>query len=423
MDNNSPNFLPADSLEHFDPDVYYAINQESLRQNDHIELIASENFTLPAILQAQGSILTNKYAEGYPAKRYYGGCQHVDTIEQLAIDRACQLFNAEHANVQPHSGSQANFAVYTALLQPKDTLLTMSLECGGHLTHGSPVNFSGKHYHITHYGVDLDTGYIDYDALETQAKTIQPKMITVGASAYPRIIDFERIAGIAKKTGALVLADIAHIAGLVATGEHPNPTPYVDCVTTTTHKSLQGPRGGLILCKKKHARLIDTAIFPGTQGGPLMHTIAAKATCFRHASTPLFKTYTQCIKKNAQALATALLQKGYKLCSGGTDNHLILIDLRKKFPNLTGKEAQEALDKAHITTNRNTVPQETRSPFITSGLRIGTPAVTARGLHATHMQTIADAIDTVLHHPNDPDTLKAIRKKIMALCEKFPLPY
>ncbi len=413
---------PAPARE-LDPELYAAVEGERRRQQTHLELIASENFTLPAVMELTGSVLTNKYAEGYPQKRYYGGCEWVDKVEQLAIDRACQLFGAEYANVQPHAGSQANFGVYTAVLQPGDKLLTMNLSDGGHLTHGSPVNFSGKLYSVVHYGVDPDTGRIDYDALEEQAMRERPKMITVGASAYPRAIDFERMGAIARKAGAYLLADIAHIAGLVAAGEHPNPVPHCDFVTTTTHKTLRGPRGGLILAKEKYAKAINSAIFPGGQGGPLMHVIAAKALCFHEAMKPEFRAYQQQVRRNAAAMAAAFLAMGYKLCSGGTDNHLILIDLRQSHPDLTGKQAQEALDQAHITTNRNTVPGETRSPFQTSGLRLGTPACTSRGMQEDDFRRIAKAIDTVLSSPGDPAAIAAAKQVALELCATHPLPY
>jgi glycine hydroxymethyltransferase len=420
---DSPSRLPTAPLAELDPDIFAAIEQEKARQQSHIELIASENFVPPAILEADGSILTNKYAEGYPGKRYYGGCQYVDIVEQLAIDRAKALFGAEHANVQPHSGSQANFAVYSSCLEPGDQLLTMNLSDGGHLTHGNPANFSGKLYKIAHYGVSPESGRIDYDDLARQAQTVRPKMITVGASAYPRIIDFARMAEIAKSVGALLMADIAHIAGLVVTGEHPSPFPHADYVTTTTHKTLRGPRGGLILCRAEFAKKIDSAIFPGGQGGPLMHIIAAKAVCFKEAAKPEFRYYAKQVRKNAAAMAEAFVTKGYKLSSGGTDNHLMLIDLRKSHPNLTGKEAQQALDAANITTNRNTVPGETRSPFQTSGLRLGTPAITSRGLREPEMAVIAEAIDIVLAGPTDPARLARAKDLALDLCRRFPLPY
>jgi glycine hydroxymethyltransferase len=419
-----PSLLSTEPLAELDPEVFAAIELEKARQQSHLELIASENFTLPAVLEAAGTVLTNKYAEGYPGKRYYGGCQCVDIIEQLAIDRAQALFpGAEHANVQPHSGSQANFAVYTSVLTPGDKLLTMRLSDGGHLTHGNPANFSGKLYTIAHYGVSPASGRIDYDDLALQAERERPKMITVGASAYPRIIDFERMGEIARGVGALMLADIAHIAGLVAAGEHPSPFPHADFVTTTTHKTLRGPRGGLILCREKFAKAVDSAVFPGCQGGPLMHIIAAKAVCFREAAKPEFREYAVQIRRNAVAFANALLERGYKLSSGGTDNHLLLIDLRHSHPDLTGKQAQQALDQANITTNRNTVPGETRSPFQTSGVRLGTPAVTTRGMREPEMVQIAEAIDIVLGGPDDPARLARAKEIALELCARFPLPY
>jgi glycine hydroxymethyltransferase len=418
----TPSLNPA-SAKDLDPELYAAIEGERQRQQNHIELIASENFTLPAIIELTGSVLTNKYAEGYPGKRYYGGCDCVDVAEQLAIDRAMELFGAEYANVQPHAGSQANFGVYTAVLQPGDKILTMNLSDGGHLTHGSAVNFSGKLYSVVHYGVDPETGRIDYDALEKQAHTEKPKMITVGASAYPRIIDFERMAGIARDVGAYILADIAHIAGLVATGEHPSPVPYCDFVTTTTHKTLRGPRGGLILAKEKYGKQLNSAIFPGGQGGPLMHVIAAKALCFKEAMKPEFKSYQQQVRLNAAAMAETFTSLGYKLTSGGTDNHLMLVDLRQSHPDLTGKQAQIALDKAHITTNRNTVPGETRSPFQTSGIRIGSPACTSRGMVEADFQRIARAIDSVLADIEDDAAIEKARQVALELTAAYPLPY
>jgi glycine hydroxymethyltransferase len=415
--------LSTASASELDPELYAAIEGERQRQQSHIELIASENFTLPAVMELTGSVLTNKYAEGYPGKRYYGGCQCVDVAEQLAIERAMELFGAEYANVQPHAGSQANFGVYTAFLEPGDKILTMNLSDGGHLTHGSPVNFSGKLYSVVHYGVDPQTGRIDYDALEAQAKAERPKMITVGASAYPRTIDFERMAAIAGEVGAYILADIAHIAGLVAAGEHPSPVPYCDFVTTTTHKTLRGPRGGLILAKEKYAKQLNSAIFPGGQGGPLMHVIAAKALCFKEAMKPEFKAYQAQVRRNAAAMAETFTGLGYKLTSGGTDNHLMLIDLRGSHPDLTGKVAQIALDKANITTNRNTVPGETRSPFQTSGIRIGTPACTSRGMVEDDFRKIAKAIDLVLADVEDEDAINKARQVALELCGAHPLPY
>ncbi|PWU04676.1 MAG: serine hydroxymethyltransferase [Verrucomicrobia bacterium] len=415
--------LTNEPLKTADPEVFNAIQEEKERQQSHIELIASENFTSPAVLEATGSILTNKYAEGYPGKRYYAGCEFVDKVEQLAIDRACQLFGAPHANVQPHSGSQANLAVYFAMLNPGDKLLTMSLEHGGHLTHGHPKNLSGSYYKIVNYGVNLETGFIDYDSLAELADKEKPKMITVGASAYPREINYKRMSEIAKSCGALLMADIAHIAGLVATGIHPSPIPYADFTTTTTHKTLRGPRGGLIFCKEEHIKSLDSALFPGTQGGPLMHVIAGKAVCFKEALKPEFKIYQQQIKTNARVLAEELIAKGYKLSSNGTDNHLLLIDLRSNYPDLTGKEAQIALDKANLTTNRNTVPNETRTPFQTSGIRLGTPAVTTRGMKEPEMKLIATFIDDVLKDISNESVIESTRKKVIELCNRFPLPY
>ncbi len=418
--------LNSTPLASLDPELYSAIQAERSRQESHIELIASENFTYPAVLEAQGSVLTNKYAEGYPGKRWYGGCEHVDKVEQLAIDRAKKLFGAEHANVQPHSGSQANFAVYTAVLQLGDKILGMNLSHGGHLTHGNPANFSGKQYKFVQYGVREDTCLIDYDELAAVAQREQPKMITVGASAYSRVIDFARMAEIAKSVGAYLFADIAHIAGLVAAGVHPSPVPHADFVTTTTHKTLRGPRGGLILCKAAHAKAIDSAMFPGGQGGPLMHVIAAKAVCFGECLKPEFKTYAEQIVKNSRAFAAAFLAKGYKIVSGGTDNHLFLVDLRTKFPELTAKVAQETLDRAHITCNKNTVPFETRSPFQASGIRLGTPAITTRGFVEADMAEIAGCIDTVLAAigtPGEAGALESVKARVAVLTARHPLPY
>ncbi len=420
---SSSSFLDPTSLKELDPEIFQAIEKEKIRQRTHIELIASENFTLPAIIEATGSVLTNKYAEGYPGKRYYGGCEHVDVAETLAIERAKSLFGAEYANVQPHSGSQANTAVYFAMLQPNDKILTMSLQDGGHLTHGHPKNCSGMLYEVINYGVNPETGYINYDSIEEIANREKPKLITVGASAYPRIIDFERMGTIAKGCGALLLADIAHIAGLVAAGLHPSPVPHADFVTTTTHKTLRGPRGGLIMCKEEYGKAIDSAVFPGNQGGPLMHVIAAKATCFKEAAKPSFQEYQQQVINNSASLATALSAKGFHLVSGGSDNHLMLLDLRPSHPELTGKKAQIALDGANVTLNRNTVPGETRSPFQTSGLRIGTPAVTSRGMKENEMKEIASIISDVLSNPEDSSVLNEAQKKALALCEGFALPY
>ena len=411
--------LDSRPLAEIDPQIHQAIEQEKQRQQTHIELIASENFTLPAIIESTGSVLTNKYAEGYPAKRYYGGCEHVDVAESLAIERAKRLFGAEHANVQPHSGSQANTAVYFAMLQPRDKILTMSLQDGGHLTHGHPKNCSGMLYNVINYGVDPESGRIDYDSIETLAAEEKPKLITVGASAYSRNIDFERMGKIAKDNKALLLADIAHIAGLVAAGLHPSPVPHADFVTTTTHKTLRGPRGGLILCKEEHAKAIDSAVFPGNQGGPLMHVIAAKATCFQEAAKPSFVDYQKQVKANANAMANALLSHGFHVVSGGTDNHLLLLDLRPSHPEMTGKQAQLALEGANLTLNRNTVPGETRSPFQTSGLRIGTPAVTSRGMQEPEMETIAAIISEILQSPADESVLQIQKEKSLALCSKF----
>lgn len=419
----APTFLTADSLAELDPAIAAAIAAEKKRQQSHIELIASENFTLPAVMEAQGSVLTNKYAEGYPNRRWYGGCQHVDEVEQIAIDRAKALFGADHANVQPHSGSQANAAVYLATLNPGDKILTMSLAHGGHLTHGHPANFSGKHFNVVHYGVSETDGRIDYDALAAQALEEKPKMITVGASAYSRTIDFARLGEIARSCGALLLADIAHIAGLVASGVHPSPVPHADFVTTTTHKTLRGPRGGLILCREEHAKAIDAAVFPGTQGGPLMHVIAAKAVCFQEAAKPAFRTYCEALVRNAQALANALVAKGYAVVSGGTDNHVMLVDLRPKWPNLTGKKAQETLDLANITCNKNAIPFDTRSVFQTSGIRLGTPAVTSRGMDEKAMADIAEAIDLVLQDVENPAGLEKAKEIALRLAEAYPLPY
>ena len=418
--------LNATPLAQLDPTLYSFITDEFARQGSHIELIASENFTYPAVMQAQGSVLTNKYAEGYPGKRWYGGCEFVDKVEQLAIDRAKQLFGAEHANVQPHSGSQANFAVYTAVLPLGAKILGMNLSHGGHLTHGNPANFSGKHYNFVQYGVREDTGLIDYDELAAVAQREKPAMITVGASAYSRVIDFARMGEIARSVGAFLFADIAHIAGLVAAGVHPSPVPHADFVTTTTHKTLRGPRGGLILCKAAHAKAIDSAMFPGGQGGPLMHVIAAKAVCFGECLKPEFRTYSEQVVKNSRALAAAMTKRGSKILTGGTDNHLFLIDLRGNLPELTAKKAQETLDLAHITCNKNTVPYETRSPFQASGIRLGTPAVTTRGLLEADMDEIAACIHLVLPAigtPGEAEALGAAKVRVAALMGRFPLPY
>jgi glycine hydroxymethyltransferase len=409
---------PGAALTETDPEVAQLIERETERQSDGLELIASENFVSPAVMEAMGSPLTNKYAEGLPRKRYYGGCEVVDQVEQLAIDRAKQLFGADHANVQPHSGAQANAAAYLALLKPGDTILGLDLSQGGHLTHGSPVNFSGLLYHAVHYGVTAD-GLIDYEGLRTAARRHRPKLIIAGASAYARIIDFAAFADIAREVGAFFLADIAHIAGLVATGLHPSPIPHADVVTSTTHKTLRGPRGGLILCRADHAKIIDKAVFPGTQGGPLEHVIAAKAVAFGEALLPGFVVYSRQIIANARALAGSLIDRGYNLVSGGTDNHMMLVDLRNK--GLTGRAAELALDAAGITVNKNTVPNETQSPFVTSGIRIGTPAVTTRGLKEPEMIRVADLIDRVLASAGSPDVGVEVREEVRELVADFPL--
>ena len=405
-----------DFVKQFDSEVADAMELELKRQRRNIELIASENIVSPAVLAAMGSVLTNKYAEGYPGKRYYGGCECVDIVENIARERACKLFGAEHANVQPHSGAQANLAVYFALLQPGDTVLGMSLAAGGHLTHGSPVNMSGKNYNFVSYGVD-DSGRIDYDELRRIALENKPKLIVAGASAYPRIIDFARIRGIADEVGAYFMVDMAHIAGLVAAGLHPSPVPYADVVTTTTHKTLRGPRGGMILCREELAKAIDKSIFPGTQGGPLMHIIAAKAVCFGEALTDSFRDYQRAIVNNANALASALLEKGFDLVSGGTDNHLMLLDLRSM--NVTGKELETRLDEVYITVNKNAIPNDPQKPAITSGIRIGTPAVTSRGMDENDMREIAECI--YLAAADFENSADAIRERVGVLCAEHPL--
>ncbi|HET9683172.1 MAG TPA: serine hydroxymethyltransferase [Gemmatimonadaceae bacterium] len=409
---------PGDALRERDPEVANLIGEEIARQNEGLELIASENFVSPAVMEAMGSPLTNKYAEGLPGKRYYGGCEVVDRIEQLAIDRAKELFGAEHANVQAHSGAQANAAVFLAFLKPGDTFLGMDLSQGGHLTHGSPVNFSGLLYKAVSYGLD-DSGYIDMGAVRRQAREHRPKMIIAGYSAYPRVIDFAAFADIAKEVGAIFMVDMAHFAGLAATGVYPSPVPHADVVTTTTHKTLRGPRGGMILCKAEHAPAINKAMFPGTQGGPLEHVIAAKAVAFKEALEPSFTVYSKQIVANAQALAAALVKRGYQLVSGGTDNHLMLVDLRNK--GLTGKVAEKALDAAGITLNKNTVPKETQSPFVTSGIRIGTPAVTTRGMKEPEMERIAELIDRVLGAPDDSALAAQVKADVKELAARFPL--
>jgi glycine hydroxymethyltransferase len=409
---------PGEVLRDVDPEIAGLVEEEIARQNEGIELIASENFVSPAVLEAMGSPLTNKYAEGLPGKRYYGGCEVVDKIEQLAIDRAKQLFGADHANVQPHSGAQANAAVFLAFLKPGDTFLGMDLSQGGHLTHGSPVNFSGLLYKAVSYGLN-DDGYIDMDAVRSQARTHRPKMIIAGYSAYPRVIDFAAFAEIAKEVGAVFMVDMAHFAGLSATGVYPSPVPHADVVTTTTHKTLRGPRGGMILCKAEHAAAVNKATFPGTQGGPLEHVIAAKAVALKEALDPSFALYTRQVVANAQALARGLVSRGYQLVSGGTDNHLMLADLRSK--GLTGKAAEKALDLAAITVNKNTVPKETQSPFVTSGIRIGTPAVTTRGMREAEMERIAELIDQVLMSAEDASVAARVKEEVRVLSNAFPL--
>lgn len=404
------------NLKKSDPKVMEIIELEIQRQREHIELIASENFVSPQVMEAMGSQLTNKYAEGYPRKRYYGGCEYVDMVEDLARERLKKLFDAEHANVQPHSGSNANIGVYFAVLKPGDKVLGMNLSQGGHLTHGSPVNISGVYYNFVDYGVDEKTETIDYEEVRKIALREKPKMIVAGASAYPRIIDFKKFREVADEVGAYLMVDMAHIAGLVAAGLHPNPVPYADFVTTTTHKTLRGPRGGAILCKEKYAKMIDKAIFPGIQGGPLMHVIAAKAVSFGEALEDSFKEYQKQIIKNAKVLADSLKEKGFRLVSGGTDNHLILLDVRTK--GLTGKKAEEMLEEVNVTTNKNTIPFDPESPFITSGIRIGTPAVTTRGMKEEEMKEIAEIIDLALDENNDREE---VRNRVLELCSRFPL--
>lgn len=402
-----------------DPEVAEVIAKEKKRQQNNIELIASENFVSEAVMAAQGSVLTNKYAEGLPGKRYYGGCEHVDVVETLAIERAKKLFGAEHANVQPHSGAQANTAVYFAILEPGDTVLGMNLSHGGHLTHGSPVNISGKYYNFVAYGVEENTGKINYEKVFAKAFECKPKLIVAGASAYPRIIDFNQLKEIADEVGAMLMVDMAHIAGLVAAGLHPSPVPYADFVTTTTHKTLRGPRGGLILCKEKYAAAIDKAVFPGIQGGPLMHVIAAKAVALKEALTPEFKTYQDQIVNNAKTLANALMSRGFNLVSGGTDNHLMLVDLRNK--NITGKEAEHALDRVGVTANKNAIPFDPQSPFITSGIRLGTPAATSRGMNEQAMEKIAEVIDLAIGSRDNEAALDRARAIVRDLCKEYPL--
>ena len=413
-----PLCAPGAALRETDPEIAALIDEETARQSDGLELIASENFVSPAVLEALGSTLTNKYAEGLPGKRYYGGCEVVDKVEQLAIDRAKQLFGAEHANVQPHSGAQANYAAMTPFLKPGDTFLGMDLSNGGHLTHGSPVNFSGMLYHAVSYGV-TDDGLIDYDDVRRKAREHRPKLVLAGYSAYSRVLDFACFAEVAREIGAVFMVDMAHFAGLVAGGAYPSPVPHADVVTTTTHKTLRGPRGGLILCKAEHAKAIDKAVFPGSQGGPLEHAIAAKAVCFKEALAPSFKGYASRVVANARALAAAMSQHGFTIVSGGTDNHLMLIDLRNR--GLTGKAAQSALDEAAITVNKNTVPKESQSPFVTSGVRIGTSAVTTRGMGPAEMARIAVLIDRVLRAVGDASVASAVREDVRALARTFPL--
>ena len=409
------------TLARYDADLFAAMEQEAQRQEEHIELIASENYTSPAVMEAQGSVLTNKYAEGYPGKRYYGGCEYVDVVEQLAIDRAKQLFGADYANVQPHSGSQANIAVYMALLNPGDTVLGMSLAHGGHLTHGASVSFSGKIYNAVQYGIDTVTGLIDYDEVERLAVECKPKMIIAGFSAYSQILDFPRFRAIADKVGAYLFVDMAHVAGLVAAGVYPNPVPFADVVTTTTHKTLRGPRGGLILARANEAleKKFNSAVFPGGQGGPLEHVIAGKAVCFKEAMQPEFKTYQQQVIKNAQAMAEVFIQRGFEVISGGTLNHLFLLSLIKQ--DITGKDADAALGRAFITVNKNSVPNDPRSPFVTSGLRIGTPAVTTRGFKESECRDLAGWICEILADLNNEAVIDAVREKVKAICAKLPV--
>ena len=402
-----------------DPNIKAVIDQELMRQRDKLEMIASENIVSQAVMEAQGSVLTNKYAEGYPGKRYYGGCEHVDVVETLAIERAKRLFGAEHANVQPHSGSQANFAVYFAMLKPGDTIVGMNLSHGGHLTHGSPVNVSGTYFNVVPYGVNAETQQIDYDEFRKIVLESKPKLIIAGGSAYSRQIDFKKMADVAHEVGAIFMVDMAHFAGLVAAGLHPNPVEYADIVTTTTHKTLRGPRGGMILCKEEYAKAIDKSVFPGIQGGPLMHVIAAKAVAFGEALQPEFKEYAEQVIKNAKVLAAELMAKGLTIVSGGTDTHVMLVDVRNT--GLTGKEAEHLLDEIGITANKNTIPFDPASPFVTSGVRLGTPALTTRGLKEDDMKEIADIIAVVLQNPEDTAKHQDAAKRVVALCEKFPL--
>jgi glycine hydroxymethyltransferase len=407
------------SLKEVDPEIYAAIQNETRRQSTGLEMIASENFTYEAVLEAAGSVFTNKYAEGYPGRRYYGGCEFVDVVENLAIDRAKSLFGAEHANVQPHSGSQANMSVYLTVLKPGDTVLGMNLAHGGHLTHGHPLNFSGKYYHFVPYGVDKETETIDYAELERLAFERKPRLIVVGASAYPRTIDFARISKVARETGAMLMADIAHIAGLIAVGEHPSPVPFAEFVTSTTHKTLRGPRSGLVLCRESFAKDLNRSVFPEMQGGPLVHIIAAKAVCFKEAATPEFKTYIQQVLKNARALSRRIASRDFRIVSGGTDTHLMLVDVFSK--GINGKQAEQALDHAGITVNKNTIPFDTNPPLTPSGIRIGTPALTTRGMKEPEMEAIGGWIADVLDHVGDESVQMRVRKEVEALCERFPL--
>lgn len=408
-----------DALKSTDPETYDAIVAEEQRQRDKLLLIASENFASPAVLAAQGSVMTNKYAEGYPGKRYYGGCQHVDTVESLAIERAKQIFGAEHVNVQPHSGSQANMAAYLAVLKPGDTILGLDLAQGGHLTHGSKVNFSGIIFRAFSYGVDRQTETIDYAAVRKIAEECRPRMLVVGASAYARTLDFAKFQDIAKSVGAYLLVDIAHIAGLIAAGLHPNPVPYADFVTTTTHKTLRGPRGGVTMCKAEHAKAVDKIIFPGLQGGPLMHVIAAKAVAFKEAMSPAFKRYQQQVVANARTLAQGLIERGYKIVSGGTDTHLMLVNLTNK--GITGKEADAALDASGIIVNKNAIPYDEKPPAVASGIRIGSPIVSTRGMREAEMREIVALIDRVLQHPQDSQVQSEVRAQAKTLCNRFPI--
>ena len=410
---------PLDALKSADPDIYAAIEAEETRQRDKLLLIASENFASPAVLAAQGSVLTNKYAEGYPGKRYYGGCQHADTVEDLAIQRCREIFGAEHVNVQPHSGSQANMAAYLSVLKAGDTILGMDLAQGGHLTHGSKVNFSGILFRVFGYGVDRQTERIDYDAVQKVAEECRPRMIVVGASAYARTLDFPRFQQIAKSVGAYLLVDIAHIAGLIAAGLHPNPVPYADFVTTTTHKTLRGPRGGVTMCKAEHAKAVDKLVFPGLQGGPLMHVIAAKAVAFKEALSPSFKRYQQQVLANARALAQGLMDRGYKIVSGGTDTHLMLVNLANK--GITGKDADAALDAAGIILNKNAVPYDEKPPAVASGIRLGSPIVSTRGMKEQEMKQIVELVDRVLQHRQEPAVLEEVRLQAKTLCNRFPI--